>query len=288
MIWAHLYQLGKREGALLRVMTEPGEGYCDVHPWPELKDDPLEKQLDLLRMGVLTPLTKQSLSFADIDALGRQKKQHLLNGVSVPDSHFLLTELNEDSKSLVEQALSEGFQTFKVKLGKDLSQELFYLRPLLQKNGTKWRLDFNGALTLDKTSEFLSAKLNFAAIEFCEDPFSASPTDFPLPVAWDWEKPESYDYRIIKPSVDNWQALSESKPVIFTTYLGHPLGQVADAYAAARSHCQNVCGLLSHRVYPKSPFSEGLSWYGPKWKSPEGTGFGFDELFKDLKWERLI
>jgi len=288
MICMHHYQLGKRNGALLRFRSDQGDGYCDVHPWPELGDDPLEKQLDLLKMGVLTPLTKNALHFAKLDAEGRHRGIHLLEGLTVPKSHLLIQELTVDSPQVVEQAREEGFHTFKVKLGQDLFEELKILQPLLTFKETKWRLDFNGSLSQGKMNEFLEQDLNFEAIEFCEDPFSTTSMSFPLPIARDWEKPEVYAYRIVKPAVDEWEQIQESKPMIFTSYLGHPFGQVTDAFAAATCQCQEVCGLLSHRVYPKNPFSELLSWSGPEWKSPEGTGFGFDPLLRNLEWESLI
>jgi len=68
-MWIHRYTLKPRrplsalagarprEGALLRV----GEGFADVHPWPELGDAPLDEQLALLSHGQTTPLTRRSL-----------------------------------------------------------------------------------------------------------------------------------------------------------------------------------------------------------------------------------
>lgn len=276
MIHVHHYTLGDREGALLEV----DGGYCDVHPWPELGDLPLFKQLNLLKEGTLTPLTKQSLEFARLDAAARKKGRGLLEGVTVPQSHFLIKKLDQDTINLVHQAFDEGFRTFKVKLGKDLPKEITLIKPLLELPQTRWRLDFNGSLC----QEFLNADLNFDAIEFCEDP---GLDEFPLPVAWDREEVSHYQYRIVKPAVDDWRSMRTNKPLIFTTYLGHPLGQVADAYVAGVFQCKEVCGLLSHRVYAPNAFSECLSWSGPEWRSPEGTGFGFDHLLEGLSWQSL-
>ena len=47
-----------REGALIRV----GDGFADVHPWPELGDAPLDEQLALLARGETTPLSERSLA----------------------------------------------------------------------------------------------------------------------------------------------------------------------------------------------------------------------------------
>lgn len=288
MIEEHHYQLGERQGVLLKVKSGAGVGYCDVHPWPELGDDPLEKQIDLLKMGVLTPLTQNALEFARLDAEGRVAGRSLFQDLTVPDSHFLIKKLDDTACQLVEGAISEGFQTFKVKLGSDLSRELTFLQPLLGFKGTKWRLDFNGSLTADKFNLILQADLSADAIEFCEDPAPHTLPSFPYPTAVDWEKFQPYDYRVVKPAVDPWQLIKDSKPLIFTTYLGHPLGQAADAFAAANCQCREVCGLLSHRVYVKNQFSEELSWWGPEWRSPRGTGLGFDEQLNRLEWKRLL
>jgi len=288
MIEHHRYTIGKREGALLKILTEIGAGYCDVHPWPQFGDDPLEKQLDLLKMGVLTPLTQNALEFARIDAEARSRGQSVFEGLTVPESHFLIQNLDQSSERVVSQAVDEGFHTFKVKLGKDLPNELEWLKPLLQFDNTRWRLDFNGSLTAELARTLLKADLRSEAIEFCEDPATSALVSFPFPIAADWIKCQSYDYRIVKPAVDPWKMIDDSRPMIFTTYLGHPVGQAAAAFAAAHSNCDRVCGLLSHRVYPKNRFSQELSWRGPQWKNPQGTGFGFNEQLECLKWVKLL
>jgi len=288
MIEYHRYQLGSQVGVLLKINIDMSEGYCDVHPWPEFGDDPLEKQLDLLKMGVLTPLTQNALEFAHIDAKARREGRSLFEGLSVPDSHFLIQALDQRSQNVVEQAVCEGFNTFKVKLGRNLSEELSLLQPLLDTPSAKWRLDFNGSLTPDKLKLMETFDLRIDAIEFCEDPSPQTLTSFPFPTAYDWIKMTPYDYRVVKPAVDPWKLIEDDKPIIFTTYLGHPVGQAADAFAAAKSGCQQICGLLSHRVYNKNCFSEELSWKGPKWQCPQGTGLGFDQQLRHLEWVKLL
>ncbi len=288
MIWKHLYMLGDRKGALIKVLTENGAGFADVHPWPELGDDPLERQLDLLQMGVLTPLTKQSLRFCEIDAKARENKESVFQSLAVPDSHYLLPRLDQASVEEVVRAEKEGFRVFKVKMGKDLPRELRLLKTCLAVSSANWRLDFNGRLDENGRTFFLSEMSTVDSIEFCEDPFAHSCGPFPLPIAKDFVDAKEYQFRIVKPAVDDWMAIKETVPIVYTSYLGHPVGQCTDAYVSGRQKCQAVCGLHSHRVYPKNPFSERLSWSGPKWQSPGGTGWGFDDLLDAISWERVI
>ncbi len=289
-IFFHNYRLSRRSGALLKVIFRDGlTGYGDCHPWPELGDLPLKEQLNCLVDNRTTKLTKQSLKFARIDAEGRGEKKNLLRSLNVPKSHYLLMSLGKNSQKELEQALSEGFEHFKVKLGANLVKELKILSPMLETPRTRWRLDFNNQL---KQLTLLKSLEN-DTIEFVEDPFPYDKRwyEFPFAIAFDRQEnpPENaYQYKIVKPAIE---AMMEScKPLIVTSYLGHPLGQAADAYAAANlaKQCDvRVCGLLSHRVYPRNLFSERLSWQGPDWKHPEGTGFGFDDLLEGIKWHKL-
>src|SRR5437763_8510701 len=75
---------GRREGALIRV----GSGFADVHPWPELGDEPLGAQLDLLRSGKTTTLTRRSLELAKIDGDARERGFNLFAGLQIPRSHW--------------------------------------------------------------------------------------------------------------------------------------------------------------------------------------------------------
>ena len=77
-----------------------------------------------------------------------------------------------------------------------------------------------------------------------------------------------------------------------TSYLDHPLGQVAAAYVAAQLWAQfpdrlETCGLLSHLVYQTNEFSEQLCVKEAILIPPEGTGFGFEETLYNQDWRDL-
>ena len=59
-----------RQGALLRA----GDGFADMHPWPELGDAPLDEQLALLARGETTPLTRRSTSSSRGSPAARRRR----------------------------------------------------------------------------------------------------------------------------------------------------------------------------------------------------------------------
>src|SRR4029078_6257499 len=66
-----------REGALLRA----GDGFADIHPWPELGDEPLEEQLKHVE-------TLPALHYARIDGEARRRGVSLFDGLTIPESHW--------------------------------------------------------------------------------------------------------------------------------------------------------------------------------------------------------
>ena len=84
-MWFWEYSLSPtRRGALVRV----GNGFADVHPWPELGDAPLERQLTMLARGETTALTRRSLELARIDSDARARSVSLFAGLTIPLSHW--------------------------------------------------------------------------------------------------------------------------------------------------------------------------------------------------------
>ena len=97
------------------------------------------------------------------------------------------------------------------------------------------------------------------------------------------QKAASASYLIVKPAVQDetpFLAVTNQK-IVVTSYLDHPLGQMAAAYVAGRMNRVKptslvTCGLLSHSAYLKNPFSTALK-EGPDFAAPIGTGFGFNQ-----------
>src|ERR1041385_1670227 len=130
---------GRRVGALIRV----GDGFADVHPWPELGDAPIDSQLAQLARGVTTPLTARSLQFAALDGAARAASRSLFEGLTIPPSHWPGIDP------------PASFDVVKLKSIEQIPDRV------------RLRIDFNATLTAD---EFLALQLPRERIDFVEDP----------------------------------------------------------------------------------------------------------------------
>ena len=308
-------QLSTRRGVLLRVIFDDAlSGYADCHPWPELGDAPLEAQLLLLASGRTTDLTGCSLAFARIDAKARQSRKNLFQDLEVPLSHGLMTTATSSSEKVISKLLSQGHRTLKIKMGFNIDEEADFLlhwqKTLLSMECTL-RLDFNYRLSEHQFRGFLHKTRNvLPCIEFFEDPFPYHPQhwqaireEYGIKLACDrecataLESPNACDFLVVKPAVQNTAPfLSEQRglrPIVMTSYLDHPIGQLAAAYTAAvsmKDHPQamSMCGLLTQHAYETTPFSERLLQNDAHLvPSLEGYGWGYDDLLEAMPWQSL-
>ena len=294
----------KREGALLRFAFSPDLiGFADCHPWVEFGDVPLQSQLDLIKDCVLTRLTERSLYFAKLDAQARANGLNLLQGIQIPESHYLVTDINRLHS--IQVAIAKGFKFFKVKVGRNLDREKALLKEYFGNSisqDIKLRLDFNAQLSFEEFEKFLKdLPISFHTLDFCEDPFPYHPEywsviqdRYPLALAYDHGSEKAIAdgiaaVLVLKPAVQDPQHfLNHTRRIVVTSYLDHPLGQVTAAYSASKiCHKKEICGLLSHKVYQTNQFSECLVDQGPGFSVPPGYGFGFDEILQNLEWKEL-
>lgn len=320
-----------RHGALLRVRSDTDKiGYADLHPWAELGDLPLAGQLDALAHGAATGLLSAALAFAALDADARADARSLWVGLTVPNSHFLLSGLGKRSEDEMEAALAEGFTHFKIKTGKDPAAEKTSLRELASRlhgvtaadgRPPRLRLDYNETLTAAQFTAYFSEL--FAEpqqqdrikpyLDFIEDPFpfdqaawAEAGAALGATLAVDRAVSDSAaagfgGVTVHKPARTGPFSLSGLPPPgtqrrIVTSYLDHPLGQLCAAWVAARLSVDGpdkkhepgeTHGLVSHRIYARTPFSDRLGWSGPRLHVPEGHGFGFDDELAALDWKPL-
>ncbi|HSN68025.1 MAG TPA: enolase C-terminal domain-like protein [Thermoanaerobaculia bacterium] len=292
-----------REGALVRV----GPGVGDLHPWPELGDLPLDAHLASIASGRPTPLARRTLDCAAADGEAREHGISLFEGLSIPPSHYSALGDEVPDFALLETA---GFSLVKMKAGPDRNAEIARFRsvlfPLL-KTSMRLRIDFNYSIEASEVKEILEsapARL-LERIDFLEDPVPPDPDQWTevrrrwnVKIAADREKPEAdcWDVAVIKPASESDQdvalALERGKPLVFTSAMDHPIGQLWAAWNAAIAAKDNpgrvlTCGLLSHGVYDENPFSEGLSARDAVLIPPDGAGLGFDDLLERLEWKRL-
>lgn len=303
-----------RVGSLLRVETEDGIGYADIHPWPELGDDPLQRQLDLLRDKQATPLTRRSLELARIDARFRSLKQNAFGTLTVPQSHFLVPDvLSFDGYA---EAWELGFRTLKLKVGRELASEIAKLNELRAQLAVfRLRLDFNGRLSPSDYEMFVTslAEPLRNAIEFVEDPVKWDAKTWQellsvgAPLALDRISPaelldqlrapnRSYKWCVLKPAIQEPQDVVQltnatDATLCVTSYMDHPLGQVSAAFEATRltgaDVRMGVCGLLTHEHLTQNPYADQLSVEEARLQAPDGYGFGFDSLLEKENWKRL-
>lgn len=307
---------GDRRGALLRVENHTWEGFADLHPWPELGDLPLEVQLNELRSGRRTPLLERALVHAELDGKARVVGRNLLDGLQIPASHFLITDIDQTGPERIVALEQDGFRMVKFKCGRDRSLELRRFNRLAEgwPQSVGIRLDFNASMDVSSAARYVEAmpEILRQQIEFVEDPFAYGVQEWTRwreqtgkAVALDRECHEmgdmqlglnagAFQFVVIKPAVQNPELMHEilsreerqGVGMIVTTYMDHPLGQMAAAFASA-CFATGPCGLLSHTVYEPTDFSEELRTEGPRLLPARGTGFGFDDLLRRQAWENL-
>ncbi|HUJ13255.1 MAG TPA: hypothetical protein VL284_05620 [Thermoanaerobaculia bacterium] len=252
-----------RSGALIRA----GSGFADVHPWPELGDEPLDEQLHRLARGETTPLTRRSLELARIDAEARERGASLFEGLTIPLSHWPGSDPPPE------------FDTAKIKGLERIPDRV------------RLRIDFNARL---RPEEFLmiAEGLPRERIDFVEDPcpydgatWTALRGETGLRLALDrFPADEGVDVLIVKPAIQ--EIPQTQKEMIITSYMDHPVGQFGAAYVAAL-HPAPRCGLFTHVLYETNEFSERIRSDGARLLAPEGTGVGFDDLLERLPWKVL-
>jgi O-succinylbenzoate synthase len=295
----------KREGALLKVIFEPGlMGYADCHVWPELGDLPLKEQLKLLAQGQFTPITRCALEFAKVDAEARLEGKRVLANRPLPSSHFLISSFLDWTPEQVEHIMKQGYTHVKLKMGRYIELEIDCLHSLFLNSSLKLRLDFNETLTFSAFRHFLHRIQRLQDhIEFIEDPFPFQADEWASIQEEGWvlacdrqvlkacNLKESARVLVIKPALQSfcdWKKWVDQTCIV-TSYLGHPLGQLAAAYASSQidPSCSSVHGLLSHHVYQPTSFSWQLNWQSPKFMIPSGYGFGFDDDLENQEWVEL-
>lgn len=294
------------EGALVQI----GDGFANLHPWPELGDPPLKKCLADLVGKRRWPLVRRAVRCAELDAAARVNEDWMFEEMEVPLSHYTLTE---PDRQQVELAIESGFTTIKLKVGRDLVAEGHFLREASAAHPKLgWRLDANEHPTREAMRDFLLALPDATreAIEFVEDPCPFSEEGWAqlyretrVALAIDRESgpnvstAKSAQVVVIKPAIDEpWllaeAAASRGQRVIVTSYMDHPLGQSFAAWEAGRLSLQfpglvGVCGLQTHGLFEPTDWTTALCEVKPEFTPCAWTGLGFDELLETLLWQKL-
>lgn len=307
-----------RQGALLQITFPEGKvGYGDCFPWPELGDEPLALQLSFLKEGKLTTLTERSLEFAKIDAIARSEGRSLLMGAILPQNHFPLTDFRLLDEHRLRALSEDGFSLLKLKVGHQPIQEAKKIKelfPLLKELSIQLRFDFNSSLILQQVEEFLEV-IGPASeqIDFIEDPTEYRPEvwktlqeRWKIRLALDRLSPDhlnqldptSFSVLILKPAIQDWKKMAYvakqmGVPLVITSYLDHPIGQLYAAWVAAQLQSDpqiklEPCGLLSQMAYESNEFSLLLTTKKNTLEPPLDLGIGFGTMLEGLKWDSLL
>lgn len=294
------------EGALIQI----GEGFANLHPWPELGDPPLQKCLADLAGRRRWPIVRRAVRCAEFDAAARLHEDWMFEEMEVPQSHCTLPV---PDRRQVELAIENGFSAIKLKVGRDLVAEGLFLREAAAAHPRlSWRLDANEHPTREAMRDFLLALPEGTrdAIEFVEDPCPFSEESWSLlhretgvALAIDRESgpnvstAKSAQVVVIKPAIDEpWllaeAAASKGQRVIVTSYMDHPLGQAFAAWEAGRLSLQfpglvGLCGLQTHGLFEPTEWTAALGEVRPEFTPCAWTGLGFDELLETLLWKKI-
>lgn len=297
---------GERQGALLRFTFEDGKvGYADCHPWPERGDLPLSDQLAALRSAQEdTPLLVCARHHARQDAEARDHGYPLSDATHSLRNHRLMPPLFACRKEMISSLIAEGYTHVKIKLTPPIEKAVDYLFHLFANTPLRLRLDCNEQCSFH-TLRMLLKRLNPLQdqIDWIEDPSPYHPEEWRRVQQEGWTlacdqqmslavgHPECAAVLILKPAIHlppapGW---APTQRCIVTSYLDHPLGQVAAAYVATQldPEGKELHGLLSHHLYLPTPFSQHLSWTGCHFRFPSGNGWGFEQELQAIQWQAL-
>lgn len=298
---------GERAGALVKIQTEEGlVGYADFHRPKLLEDLNQFETLKELRSLVNKPDFARTLSLAERNAKGYQFKETKIK------NHFLITDVESFSYLDLLFYESNGFNRFKVKMGRSLRKQSLALKELCEKSDSKtyFRLDFNASVAkedfkiwIKKNSAWLCKK-----IDFIEDPVKYDPSywrflkqEYGLNIALDLEADPlkvdidgSYSVVVVKPAVQDEQPILDkfkgsNIKLVWTHYMDHPLGQataIASALKAKEQLGNNLldCGLLGKEIYSDLDANTYIQQDGACIVNPKGEHLGFKKYLEDLKW----
>ena len=302
-----------RVGALFKVEWPDGHiGYADLHPWPELGDPTLDKQIEDVRRGRISSMLEQTIWLARRDAVLRKKGKSIsISGENVRNN-FLITHVDQIVPGFLDDLKRQSFTTVKIKVGRDLAEEAAAITRVASV-GLKMRLDFNGVGSWQTFEKFITGLTpnEKAWIEYVEDPFPFEQQawmdakklvkialDAPYEkVNWEQMTKPCFDVLVIKPAkMDVDQAIERCKKfnlkATVTSYMDHPVGVMHALSVAMECKDNNPqmmleAGCLTHRNYVADPFSVEINTQGPYLSGVKGTGIGFDRLLGALPWQKI-
>lgn len=282
--------------------------YFDYLHWPELGDKGMEFQ---------PGQRKEILFFEDYLFSKILQLESSLNLLPETKSNFVLSEINNNNSMNLGQQLEQlkelGFETLKIKVGKNFESEL---KTLQQYNLSHFeiRLDFNSALDFKTIKDSYLYFKKLPHIEYIEDPCPFDQNEWKdlsllFPLAFDLPKSqlspqEAFraaqnvaSHFIIKPSrnLDHLEIenlIKLQKKITLTNMMDSGLG-AWKCYAyytlLKKLFPKNICisGFYTHHLYQDGFASEVLAFKGANWQADLTKLDGFLYTLKAKDWKDL-
>ncbi|WP_413289991.1 enolase C-terminal domain-like protein [Bdellovibrio sp. HCB337] len=306
--------MGERSGVLLKIEWPDGlVGYSDLHPWVEFGDEPWEDQLAGIRQGQISTMLEQSIWMARKDAQLRKQDKNAFEGLASIKNNYLVSDLRTEPEDLAGRLKADGFETVKIKVGRDLKHEAEVISALGRDGAFKLRLDFNAVGTWQTYERFMSSidKVALTRVQYVEDPFPFDPQAWMeakkfAPIAVDNEiskvnlkkmGPKPFDVVILKPAKMDVNSTLQNciindLKVTVTSYMDHPVGVIhalAIATELKKAHPQRILdtGCMTLRLFQMDLYAAEVISSGAFLKRPAGRGIGFDTLLAKEPWTQV-
>lgn len=296
VVKSHLNRSSQKKicGALLKIQTKDIEaGYADLCPLTLFGDADVQAHLESFLKAPL-PLLKKSLDIALKDGMARAQSKALFSEEKIR-SHYTCVDWGELNPERLAELQAQGFQSIKLKAGRDSSKEAnVFSQLVVSAPPISWRFDFNSNGGEELLS-LLDKKLT-RQIELIEDPIPYDETlwkelesKHQVSLARDMGVAGGEPFRkVIKPARD---VLAPQSNDLITNCMDHPLGQ-AYAFYQAQVHVSSLggeqpldYGLCTAHLVETNKYFEAINGEGPFFDPPSGHGLGFDDLLSKEPWQ---
>lgn len=282
--------------------------YFDYIHWPELGDKGMDYQ---------GGQKKEILFFEDYLFSKILKLESSLSSLPETKSNFVVNELTADSALNLGQQLEQlkelGFETLKVKVGKNFAEELKILQQY-NLSHFELRLDFNSALDFKTIRDSYLYFKKLPHIEYIEDPCPFDNNDWKelaqlFPLAFDMPKSqlsavETFkaaqnvaSHFVIKPTrhLDHFEIenlIKAQKKLTLTNMMDSALGTwkcYAYFVLLKKLFPKNICipGFYTHHLYQEGFANESLAFTGATWKPDLVSLEAFLKALSARNWKAL-
>jgi O-succinylbenzoate synthase len=258
-------------------------------------------------------MLEQSIWLARKDAQLRKQDKNAFDGVATIKNNYIVSDINSEPEGFADRLKADGFETVKIKVGRDLQKEAELISHLGRDGAFKLRLDFNAVGTWQTYERFMSTvdKIALQRVQYVEDPFPFEAQAWTeakrfAPIAIDNQiskvdlkklKGKPFDVVVLKPAKMDVSSTVQScvmhdLKIAVTSYMDHPVGVIhalAIASELKKAHPSRVldAGCMTLKLFQMDAYSAEVVTSGPYLKRPAGRGIGFDSLLTKEPWAQV-